>query len=67
MAWLVGGFLFCPCHLPITLALLGAISAGTVAGAILERNLIVVAVLTTAIWLAATWYGLRLMKRGSRQ
>ena len=67
MAWLVGGFLFCPCHLPITLALLGFLLAGTVAGAILRQHVVLVAALTTAIWIAATWYGLRLMNRSPRR
>src|SRR5687768_18169306 len=36
MVWLVGGFLFCPCHLPLTLWLLGTLLAGTAAGALLR-------------------------------
>ncbi|MBA4072917.1 MAG: hypothetical protein C0497_13920 [Gemmatimonas sp.] len=66
MAWLVGGFLFCPCHLPITLALFGVLFAGTVLGAVLQQYVLLVALLTTAIWLAASWYGLRLMSRSTR-
>jgi hypothetical protein len=63
MIWLVGGFLFCPCHLPLTLALLGVLLAGTVIGAIVQQHVLWVAVLTTVVWLAATWYGMRLLNR----
>jgi len=36
---LIGAFLFCPCHLPLTLALAGMLLAGTAAGALLRSDL----------------------------
>lgn len=40
-------FVACPCHLPITLPLLIALTAGTALGTWLENNLITVAVIST--------------------
>src|SRR5688572_19131394 len=64
MVWLVGGFLFCPCHLPLTLGLLGAVLAGTAAGALLRDHVVVAAVIITAVWALATWRGMRLLRSG---
>jgi hypothetical protein len=62
LAWLVGGFVFCPCHLPITLWILGGVLAGTGAGVYVRENPVIVAAITTLIWLAATWRGIRMMR-----
>ena len=62
MAWLIGGFLFCPCHLPLTLWLLGALLAGTAAGALLRQHVVVAAVIITSVWALATWRGVRLLR-----
>lgn len=35
----IGAFSFCPCHLPLTLALAGTLLAGTAAGALLRSDL----------------------------
>ena len=38
MAWMIGAFIFCPCHLPITLSILALLFGGTgaVGGAVLR-------------------------------
>ena len=64
LLWLIGGFLLCPCHLPLTLWLLGTLLAGTAAGALLREHVMGAGVLITTAWLLATWRGLKLM-RGS--
>ena len=38
MAWMIGAFVFCPCHLPITLAALALLLGGTAAGAALRAH-----------------------------
>jgi hypothetical protein len=62
MLWLVGGFLFCPCHLPLTLWLLGTLLAGTAAGALLRQHVVVAAAIITTVWALATWRGVRLLR-----
>ena len=64
--WLLGSFLFCPCHLPVTLVLLSTLLSGTVAGAALHRYPVVAAGIITLTWAIGTWRGLRLLRRGAR-
>jgi hypothetical protein len=65
MAWVIGAFLICPCHLPITLGLAGALLAGTAAGAALRGHLIAAGTIVSLAWVAATWHGFRLLRLSS--
>lgn len=60
--WLVGSFLVCPCHLPITLAWLGMILSGTGLGLVVRGHTWLVGSLLTLSWAAGTWYGFRLLR-----
>lgn len=60
---MAGAFVFCPCHLPLTLWLLAGLLAGTAMGAVVQAHPILSGTFTTAVWLIATWHGLRVMKR----
>jgi hypothetical protein len=64
LVWLVGGFLFCPCHLPLTLGVLGVVSAGTAVGGVLREHVVLSALIITSVWLLATWRGLWLLRGG---
>lgn len=64
--WLVWSFLFCPCHLPLSLAVLGAVFAGTSIGAVLRDHAWIAGTLITATWLVGTAYGFRLIRRAQR-
>lgn len=64
LRWLIGGFLFCPCHLPLTLAALGALLAGTAAGVSVREHGLAVGAVASALWILATWRGLRLLRSG---
>jgi hypothetical protein len=66
MFWLVAAFLFCPCHLPLTLGLVGLLLAGTGAGALLQSHPFVAGVLVTAVWAAGTWRGFHLLNAARR-
>ena len=52
MAWMIGAFVFCPCHLPITLAALALLLGGTAAGAALRAHPYIAAVIVTLLWAA---------------
>jgi hypothetical protein len=65
-AWLIGAFLICPCHLPLTMAFASMVLAGTAAGVLLRAHPLVAGTLITLVWLAASWHGIRLMGRPSR-
>jgi hypothetical protein len=66
MVWLVGGFLFCPCHLPLTLTLLLTALAGTAAGAMLREHVVVAGLVISAVGVLATWRGMRLLRSAGR-
>ena len=63
MAWVIGAFVFCPCHLPITLSVLALMLGGTAAGALLRAHPFAAGGAVTLLWIAGTWRGFALMKR----
>jgi mercuric ion transport protein len=62
LLWIAGGFLFCPCHLPLTLWLLATVLAGTAAGALFHDHVVIAEIVISAAWAAATWRGVRLLR-----
>ena len=62
IAWVMGSFLFCPCHLPLTLGLLAAIFGGTALGAVVVHYSLLAGVVITLIWATGTWYGFRKLR-----
>ena len=62
MLWVAGAFVFCPCHLPITLSVLALLLGGTAAGALLRAHPYVAAAVVTMLWAAGTWRGVRLIR-----
>ena len=63
--WLVVSYLLCPCHLPIVVVLLGAISGGTAFGAALN-NTLGVGIALTAAYGVVVWRGFRELRRAKR-
>jgi hypothetical protein len=61
--WVFGSFVFCPCHLPLTLGLLAATFGGTTLGVIVRDHAWVAGAILSASWIAGTWYGFRLLHR----
>jgi len=59
----IGAFVICPCHLPLTLSLAAALLGGTAAGAALRGHAFVVGAIITLAWVAATWRGVRLLRQ----
>jgi hypothetical protein len=62
MVWVAGAFVFCPCHLPLTLAAGSALLGGTAAGAAFRAHYVIAGTVITLVWAAATWHGFRLMR-----
>ena len=65
-AWLLWSFLLCPCHLPLSLAALTGVLAGTSFGVVLRDHVWVAASLISAAWIFGTGYGLRLVRQAER-
>jgi len=59
LAWVIGAFVFCPCHLPITLWLMALLLSGTAAGALLHSHPVIAGIVVTLLWVAGTWRGIR--------
>ena len=66
MAWVIGAFLICPCHLPLTLGLAGTALAGTAVGALVSGHPYAAGALISSAWLAATWHGIRQLQSARR-
>ena len=65
LIWVIGAFLICPCHLPITLGLGAMLLAGTAAGAALQGHPVIAGTIISLAWVAATWRGFRLLRISS--
>jgi len=61
--WIAGAFVLCPCHLPITLWVIGALLSGTAFGAMFTGHVFVAGAVISIVWLAATLHGFNLMRR----
>ena len=64
--WLAVSFLFCPCHLPLTLGLLVSVTGGTAVGGLLREHGWIAAGVIAATWLAGTARGLLWIRRAER-
>ena len=66
LAWVAGAFLFCPCHLPLTLAVAAGVLSGTAAGVALGAHPFIAGAIISAVWGAATWRGFYLMGQAEK-
>lgn len=66
LVWVIGAFLICPCHLPITLGLATTLLAGTAAGVLLRAHTLAAGILITAAWVAGTWRGIHQLRAARR-
>ena len=66
LAWVLGAFVICPCHLPLTLWAIAALLSGTAAGTLLHAHIYAAGAVISAVWLAATWRGVRYFRDASR-
>ena len=57
--WLVVSYFLCPCHIPITLALLGAVFGGSAIGAAVTGNALPVGIALTVLYAFVLWRGFR--------
>ena len=61
-AWLVFGFIFCPCHLPITMAVLGGVVGGGVLGAAV-RDAWTIGIVMVVLYGLTVWRGFAHLRR----
>lgn len=60
----IGAFAICPCHLPVTLGLLGVALGGSAVGIFVRNNVVLAGALVTIVWAALTWRGIWLLRNG---
>lgn len=58
LAWVIGAFVICPCHLPLTLWAAATLLSGTAAGALLHTHPYAAGGVLSAAWGAATLRGM---------
>lgn len=61
--WIFGSFLLCPCHLPLTLAIVASLAGGTVIGGVLRDHVVLAGLVISLGWAAGTANGFRLVRR----
>lgn len=64
--WFVVSYFFCPCHLPLVLALAGGALGGSALGAAITGNVLRAGTVLTAIYLVVVWRGFRQVRRAKR-
>ena len=64
--WLVVSYFLCPCHVPIALAILGAVFGGSTLGAAATGNGLAIGIILTAAYGFALWRGFRQIRRAKR-
>lgn len=61
--WLAASYLFCPCHVPLVMAALGAAFGGTAVGAALTGNALRVGIVLTTLYALVLWRGFRQIRK----
>ncbi len=64
--WLVVSFIFCPCHLPVSMAVLGVVFGGSAFGALVGRNTLAVGLVFGAIYAALLVIGFRHLRAATK-
>ena len=65
-AWLLWSFIVCPCHLPLTIALLGTVFAGTAFGTVVTSNTLGVGLFFGALYTGGLAVGFRHLRAATR-
>ncbi len=63
--WLIWSFVLCPCHLPVTMAVLATAFGGTAFGAMLQANRLGVGLIVGALYVAGAGIGFRYIRRAT--
>ncbi len=57
--WLIWSFIFCPCHLPLSMAVLAVIFGGTAFGSLISRNTLGVGIAFGVVYAIGVAIGFR--------
>ncbi len=60
--WLVWSFIFCPCHLPVSMAVFAGVFGGTAFGSLISRNTLGVGLVLGAVYAIGVGIGFRYLR-----
>ncbi len=64
--WLLWSVIVCPCHLPLTMGLLGAVLGGTTFGALVARNALGVGLVFGTLYIIGLVIGFRHLREAAK-
>lgn len=64
--WLIWSFIFCPCHLPLTMGVLAVVLGGTAFGTFISSNTLGVGLVVGSIYLVGVVIGLRHIRAATK-
>lgn len=64
--WLLVSFIFCPCHLPVIMAVLGVLFGGSAFGALVGRNTIAVGIVFGTVYTILLVIGFRHLRAATK-
>ncbi len=64
--WLIVSYTLCPCHLPVTMTLLGFLLGGSAVGTVVGGNSLAVGVVLGVLYAVVLWRGFRSLRRAKR-
>ncbi len=65
--WLAISFIFCPCHLPLIMAVLGVVFGGSALGALIGRNTLAVGLVFGVVYVALLGVGFRHLRAATKR
>ncbi|HUW01225.1 MAG TPA: hypothetical protein VMW08_02610 [Acidimicrobiales bacterium] len=64
--WLMWSFIFCPCHLPVSMAVLAAVFGGSAFGTLISRNTLGVGIILGSIYVGGVAIGFRHLRAATQ-
>lgn len=64
--WLIWSFIFCPCHLPWSMAILASVFGGSALGTLISRNVIGVGIAFGAVYAIGIGIGFHHLRNAAR-
>ena len=64
--WLIWSFIFCPCHLPVSMAVLAVLFGGSTFGALISRNTLGVGIVLGVIYAIGVGIGFRHLRKATK-
>ncbi len=64
--WLIWSFIFCPCHLPLSMAVLASIFGGSAFGAMVSRNALGTGLVLGTLYAIGVGIGFRYLRKATK-